>query len=60
MLKSVEENRVTQTGRLRSFRGKGRMKIGDFRAYEREAGTAELGALHGCKADPSEALAIFE
>ena len=33
------------------------MKIGDFRAYEREVGTAELGALHGCKAHPSEAIA---
>ncbi len=33
------------------------MKIGDFRAYERELGTAELGALHGCKAHPSEAIA---
>ena len=60
LLKGVEENSVTQTGRLCSFRGKGRMKIGDFRAYEREAGTTELEALHGCKAEPSEALAIFE
>ena len=33
------------------------MKISDFRAYEREVGTAELGALHGCKAHPSEAIA---
>ncbi len=33
------------------------MKISDFRAYEREVGTAELGALHGCKAHPSEAAA---